>query len=531
MSGTEKSDRRVVPAKRPNKDGSQSASLAMEDPTLGTKVETPETDKGRPTAGAPLVSSSAEDVEGRRLAKGNPLQRPTHRTQGRVRVSPALERIREAARKDRKKRFTALLHHVYDPSALRRAYFGLKRSAAAGVDGVTWKQYGEDLEGNLSDLSSRLRRGAYRAQPVRRQVIPKADGSPRTLGIAALEDKLVQSAVVGVLNAIYEVDFLGFSYGSRPGRSQHDALDALNVALLEGKVSWVLDADIRGFYDAIDHGWLKKFLEHRIGDRRVIRLIQKWLKAGVMVDGEWQSSGEGSPQGASISPLLGNLYLHYVFDLWAHQWRRKHSRGDVRIVRYCDDLVLGFEHRLEAEQFLEALHERLRGFGLELHPEKTRLIEFGFRGAFRQRKHGGRKLSTFNFLGFTHYCGWTRGGGYRVKRKTESKRANTKLKKLQVELMRRRHLPIPDQGKWLASVVGGHCRYYGVPFNIRALQRFRFKAVRCWHRALSRRSQRGHVRWDRMRRLAQRWIPRTRIFHDYPEQRFHRQTRGRSPVR
>lgn len=531
MNRTEKSDRRVVPAKRPNNDESHDGVKAMADPSLGTKAETPETDKGRPTVAASVVSSSAEDVEGRRLAKGNPLQRPTHRTQGRGRVSPSLERIREAARKDRKKRFTALLHHVYDLSTLCRAYFGLKRSAAAGVDGVMWKQYGEDLEGNLADLSSRLRRGAYRAQPVRRQVIPKADGSPRNLGIATLEDKLVQSAVVEVLNAIYEVDFLGFSYGSRPGRSQHDALDALNVALMEGKVNWVLDADIRGFYDAIVHEWLEKFLEHRIGDRRVVRLIQKWLKAGVMVDGEWQSSGEGSPQGASISPLLGNLYLHYAFDLWAHQWRRKHSRGDVRIVRYCDDLVFGFEHRFEAEQFLEALGERLRGFGLELHPEKTRLIEFGFRNAYRQRKQGGRRLSTFNFLGFTHYGGWTRGGGYRVMRTTESKRANAKLKELTVELMRRRHLSIPDQGKWLASVVVGHCRYYGVPFNSRALQRFRFRVVRRWHRALSRRSQRGYVRWNRMRRLAKRWIPRARIFHDYPDQRFHRRTRGRSPVR
>lgn len=324
MNGVEKSDRCIVPAKRPNKGERHADTEAMVDPKWGPKAETPETDKETPTAAAPVESSPAEGVEGRRLAEGNPRQRTMHRTQSRGRVSPALERIRVAARKDGKKRVTALLHHVYAHETLRKAYFGLKRAAAPGVDGVTWKQYGENLEGNLEELSDRLRRGAYRAQPVRRRCIPKADGSPRRLGIATLEDKLVQSAVVEVLNAIYEVDFLGFSYGSRPGRSPHQALDALNVALLEGKVNWVLDADIRGFYDAIDQEWTKKFIEHRIGDRRVVRLIQKWLKAGVRVNGQWQTSEEGSPQGASVSPLLGNLYLHYVLDLCAYSDESDH---------------------------------------------------------------------------------------------------------------------------------------------------------------------------------------------------------------
>ena len=523
---TEKSDRLVVPKKHPNKEVSKLSGITTVDLVWGTKAETPETEKGKPTdlgGGGTL----AEDVEGRGLAKGNSFQRATRHTQGWVSVSHALARIRLLAQKDKNEQFTTLLHHVYALETLREAYLGLKRNAAAGVDGVTWSEYGRNLESNLEDLSSRLRRGAYRAPPVRRHRIKKADGSDRLLGIATLEDKLVQLVMARVLNAIYEVDFLGFSYGFRRGRSQHNALDALNVGLLETKVNWVLDADIRGFFDTIDHECLMRLLEYRIGDYRVLRLIQKWLKAVVMEDGEWSASERGSPQGASISPLLANIFLHYVFDLWAQEWRKKNSDGEVCMVRYCDDLVVGFKHQEHAECFRRAFEKRLRDFGLELHPVKTRLLEFGFRGAFRQKACGGRRLGTFDFLGFTHYCGWTRKGGFRVKRKTARKRVIAKLKALREETMRRRHLPIPDQGKWLSSVVVGHCQYYGVPFNSQAIQRFRFKVVRLWQSALSRRSQKGYVPWKRMQRLAKRWIPRARIVHDYPEQRFNRSTRGR----
>jgi len=320
---------------------------------------------------------AAEGVEGRGLAKGNSPEGNVRRTQGRERTLSALERVRQAARRDRQQRFTALFHHVYAIERLRAAYFALQRDAATGIDGETWRHYGENLEANLQDLSSRLQRRAYRAKPVRRAYIPKADGRPRPLGVPTLEDKIVQRAVVEVLNAIYESDFLGFSYGFRPGRSPHQALDALSVGLLRRKVNWVLDADIRGFFDTLDHGWLVKFLEHRVADRRVVRLIQKWLRAGVLADGRRTQSDLGTVQGGSISPLLANLYLHYVFDLWVQRWRRTQAHGEVIVVRYADDFVVGFEHRQDAGRFLADLRQRLQKFGLELHPDKTRLLEFG----------------------------------------------------------------------------------------------------------------------------------------------------------
>ena len=466
------------------------------------------------------VQTAAEGMEGRGLTKGNPPQQNASRTQSRTNAPSALERIRQAASKDKEMRFTALFHHIYAPAALRTAYLCLKREAAPGVDGETWRHYGEALEDNLQDLSHRLKQGAYRAKPVRRVYIPKADGRLRPLGVTALEDKIVQRAAVEVLNAIYETDFLGFSYGFRPKRSQHNALDALYTGLLTKKVNWVLDLDIRGFFDAISHAWLVKFIEHRIADRRVVRLIQKWLNAGVLEDGKRIRMEEGTPQGGSASPLLANIYLHYVFDLWAQAWRRKQAHGDVIVVRYADDIVVGFQSKADAERFRVELAERFRKFSLDLHPDKTRLLEFGPFAVRERRRRGEGKPETFDFLGFTHICGKKRSNGYyTVFRQTIRKRLQTKLSEVKTELQRRMHAPIQDTGKWLRSVVSGHIRYYGVPMNGSALKTFRFKVGWLWHRALSRRSQNGRVPWDRMRRLIDRWLPPVRVYHPFPLRR------------
>jgi group II intron reverse transcriptase/maturase len=467
-------------------------------------------------AGQPV----AEGTEGSGLAKGNLRQQTAPRTPSRDGALSALERVRQAARRDRKLRFTALLHHVYDITRLRTAYLALKREAAPGVDGETWQHYGEAMEANLQTLAHRLKRGAYRAKPVRRVYISKEDGRQRPLGVPALEDKIVQRATVEVLNAIYEPDFLGFSYGFRPGRSQHNALDALYVGLLTKQVNWVLDVDIRGFFDAIDHGWLVQFVEHRIADRRVVRLIQKWLNAGVLEEGKRTRAEEGTPQGGSASPLLANLYLHYAFDLWVQAWRRTHAAGDVIVVRYADDIVLGFQVKSDAERFWAELAERFRKFHLELHPEKTRLLEFGPYAADDRKRRGDRKPETFNFLGFTHICGKKRSNGrFTVIRQTIRTRLQAKLNAVKAALRRRMHDPIPVVGTWLRSVVGGHIRYYGVPTNQPALHTFRFQVGRLWHRALSRRSQNGRVLWDRMRRLINRWLPPARVCHPYPLRR------------
>jgi group II intron reverse transcriptase/maturase len=471
---------------------------------------------------------AAEAVEGKGLAEGNSPERNAHRTQSRDGAPSALERVRQAAGRDRKQRFTALLHHVYDIDRLRTAYYGLKRDAAAGVDGETWRAYGEHLEAKLQDLAGRLRRGAYRAKPVRRAFIPKADGRKRPLGVPALEDKLVQRAVVEVLNAIYEEDFLGFSYGFRPGRSPHQALDALSAGITTRKVNWVLDADIRSFFDTLFHEWLVRFVEHRIADRRVVRLIQKWLRAGVLEDGKRIVSEVGTVQGGSISPLLANLYLHHVLDLWVHRWRKRQARGDVVVVRFADDFVVGFQHRHEAERFLAELRERFAKFGLELHPEKTRLIPFG-----RFAGKGGPKPPTFNFLGFTHSVGKTRRGRFTILRQTMRQRLRAKLGEVKAELKRRMHLPIPEQGAYLRSVVAGHVRYYGVPLNGWAIGIFRYTVGWLWHRALKRRSQnaRRRLKWDRMKRIIDRWLPPARICHPYPLQRLGVVTQGRSRMR
>jgi RNA-directed DNA polymerase len=464
-------------------------------------------------AGQPV----AEGTEGRGLAKGSLPQQNASRIQSRSDAPSALERVRQAAGKDRKLRFTTLLHHIYNLETLRMAYFRLKKEAAPGVDGETWRHYGEKLEENLQDLSERLKRGAYRAKPVRRVYIPKADGRQRPLGVTALEDKVVQRAAVEMLNAIYETDFLGFSYGFRPRRSQHQALDALYTGLLTRKVNWVLDLDIQAFFDGISHEWLVKFIEHRIADRRVVRLIQKWLNAGVLEDGKRMRVEEGTPQGGSASPLLANVYLHYVFDLWVQAWRQKRAHGDVIVVRYADDIVVGFHSKADAEQFRVELAERMKKFRLELHPEKTRLLEFGPYAIDQRQWRGEGKPETFNFLGFTHICVKKRSNGrFTVLRQTMRKRLQAKLNEVKAELQQRMHEPIPELGKWLQAVVRGHIRYYGVPMNHNALHIFRFQVGRLWHRALSRRSQTGRVLWDRMRRLITRWLPLPFVSHPYP---------------
>ena len=486
MHGSGESYSRVLPTKQPNK-------------------------SGRPLA---------EAVEGRRLTKENMEQPNPSRTPSRENGPSGLDRVRKAAKRDGKVRFTALLHHVTD-DLLRESYHRLKKRAAPGVDGVTWEEYGRDLEAQLSDLHGRIHRGAYRAQPSRRVWIPKTDGRQRPLGIAALEDKIVQHAVGRVLNQIWEEDFLGFSYGFRPGRSQHDALDALYVGIKRKKVNWVLDLDIRAFFDRIDHSWMVKFVEHRIGDRRIVRLIQKWLKAGVLEQGRWFETEAGTPQGAVISPILANLYLHYVLDLWVDQWRRKEARGDVIIVRYADDAVLGFQHRHEAERFLEQLRERLGKFGLELHPEKTRLMAFGRYAAQRRRERGQGKPETFSFLGFTHICGTNhQTGQFEIHRQTIGKRMAAQLKEIAAQLRQRMHESIGKTLTWLQSVVRGYFQYHAIPGNEERLRAFRNDVLRIWLSLLRRRSQRSHWTWERfLERLAVR-IPEVCILHPYPDARF-----------
>ena len=476
------------------------------------------------------AQAAAEVVEERGLAKRNAASKTRPGHSAGVSATSALDRVRHVAQTDKEARFTALLHHV-SLDRLRAAYWALQPKAAPGVDGVTWQDYGQDLEANLQDLHGRVHRGSYRPRPSRRVYIPKADGRQRPLGIASLEDKVLQRAVVEVLNAIYETDFVGFSYGFRPGRSPHRALDALAAAIVRKKVNWVLDADIRGFYDAIDHGWMLRFLEHRIADRRILRLICKWLKAGVIEEGKRSESVEGTPQGASVSPLLANVYLNYAFDLWADQWRRHKAHGDMIIVRFADDDIVGFEHQQDAQRFLADLRGRLATFSLELAPEKTRLIEFGRFAAERRAERGLGRPETFVFLGFTHICGKTRAGRFTLTRITDSKRLRAKLHAVKRELRRRMHLPIPEQGRWLASVVRGHLAYFAVPGNIKAVDAFCDQATRHWFKALRPRSQRASLNWPRMHRLAQRWLPPPRILHPWPDERFDVWTQGKSPVR
>ena len=486
MYGPEKSDRAVVPMNQPNK-GEQ---------------------------------SSAEVGEGRARTKENIVPSNTSPTQSGERVSQGLSGVRKAAQERRQERFTALLHHA-SVGLLRDSFYALKRQAAPGVDGMTWKEYETGLEDRIVDLHSRVHRGAFQAQPSRRVYIPKADGRQRPLGIAALEDKIVQQAVVTILNQIYEVDFKGFSYGFRPGRNPHQALDALAVGIQRKRVNWVLDADIRGFFDNLSHEWAVKFVEHRVADPRMLRLIQKWLKAGVSEDGRWSESKVGTPQGAVVSPLLANVYLHYAFDLWVEAWRKKVAKGDVIVVRYADDLVVGFENRAEAERFLKEFRERLAKFGLELHAEKTRLIEFGQYAERNRKRCGEAKPETFTFLGFTHYCGKRRSDGtFIVWRKTAKKRMVAKLRAIKAELVRRKHGPSAQVGEWLKKVVHGYYQYHAVPGNLSQLNIFRHRVRRLWRAVLVRRSQRAEMNWQRLSRLLERWIPPPRVLHPYPQVRF-----------
>src|SRR5215831_11958234 len=482
----EKSDCAVVPVNQPNKGGQPPAEVG----------------------------------EGRAQTEGNIVRSDMPPTQSGTRMSQGLNGVRRAASGRKQERFTALLPHL-SVALLRDSFYALKRQASPGIDGVRWQEYETGLEDRLTDLHSRVHRGAYRAQPSRRVYIPKADGRQRPLGVAALEDKIVQQAVVTVLNQIYETDFKGFSYGFRPGRGPHQALDALTVGIQRKRVNWVLDADIRGFFDNMSHEWTMKFIEHRVADRRILRLIQKWLKAGVSEDGQWSETKVGTPQGAVVSPLLANVYLHYVFDLWVGAWRKKIAKGEVIVVRYADDLVVGFQNRADAERFLLEFRDRLARFGLELHPDKTRLIEFG-RFAVRNRKRRGEgKPETFTFLGFTHFCGnLTSSGAFNVWRITAKKRMAAKLKAIKAELQTRKHHRTSEVGTWLRRVVQGYYQYHAVPGNTGQLRVFRRRVCRLWRSVLVCRSQRAQVGWDRLNPLLNRWIPQPRVLHPYPDKRF-----------
>lgn len=489
MNADGKSDERVVPKNPANNDG-QAGPLA-------------------------------ESAEGRRPTRRNTEQSnlPCTQRQNRRRSS-GLDGVRDAARKDRELTFTSLLHHV-SVDLLRDSFYRLKRKAAVGVDEVSWQDYERDLESNLVDLHGRIHRGAFRAKPSRRVYIDKIDGTKRPLGIPSLEDKIAQHAIRHVMQHIYEEDFLGFSYGFRPRRSPQQALDAVSVGITEQRVNWIIDADIKGFFDEIDRDWLMKFIEHRIGDKRLLRLIQRWLNAGIIEETDWSDSGKGTPQGAILSPMLANLFLHYVLDLWFHQWRRRHCRGKCIIIRYADDFILGFENESEARACLAALSERMAKFGLQLHPTKTRLIEFGRKSAERNRRNG-RKNETFDFLGMTHLWGPTRNGRLTLQRRTMAKRLRRTLAAIGEALRRRRHESVGETGRWLASVVRGWQQYHGVPMNYRRLQQFQEGIFHLWLQQLRRRSQRGKARWTfvRMRRLVDRHLPKPRITQPWPQDRF-----------
>jgi RNA-directed DNA polymerase len=483
-------------------------------------AEKPANKADKPAAEQSAVgASAAEPVEPRAGTKENAEQPSTCRTQSRESVSQGLQRIRQAAKTRKKERFTALFHHL-SIELLEDVFFELKENAAAGVDGLTWEEYEANIDRNIVDLHHRLQRGAYRALPSRRVYIPKPDGRQRPLAVAALEDKIVQRAAAAVLNAIYEEDFLGFSYGFRPGRGAHEAMDALIVGIERKKVSFILDADIRSFFDTVDQEWLIRFVEHRIGDTRMIRLIQKWLKAGVMEDGVVTVSEVGTAQGAVISPLLANIYLHYVLDLYAERWRRREATGDMIIVRYADDFIIGFQHESDARRFLDAMRERLAQFKLSLHPEKTRLIEFGRFAAQNRKRRGLGKPETFNFLGFIFICGKSRKGSFLIKRKTRPDRMRAKLKAVAEELRRRMHRPVTGVGRWLGHVVKGYFNYHAVPTNFRALRVFRDEVTRRWWQRLCRRSDKGDIAWEQMKQLADAWLPKPHILHRWPNVRF-----------
>jgi group II intron reverse transcriptase/maturase len=480
-----------------------------------------ESDAGMvPEKSAKTRVTPVEPMEGRAAAEGKLAERNAYRTLSREDALTHLARVGERAGKEKGEKLTNLLCHVRVP-LLKEAYERLKKRAAPGVDGETWSSYGVDLDARLLDLEERVHRGNYHPQPVRRVLIAKGDGRTRPLGIPAVEDKILQQAVRMILEPIYESEFLGLSYGFRPGRSPHAALDALYVALLR-KVNWVLDADIRSFFDTIDHGWMQKFVEHRIGDKRLVRLLMKWLHAGVMVEGQLQEVQEGTPQGGIISPLLSNIYLHYVLDLWVRQWRHRHARGQVYVVRYADDFVMGFQHEDDARAMREALSSRLAQFGLELHADKTRVLRFGRFAHQHCDKEGRRQPETFDFLGFTHISAKAPDGSFRLVRRTSRKKRNAKLGALREQMRRRKHEPVPVQHRWLLSVLRGHGAYYGVPGNARALSSFAYQVRQAWHRQLQRRSQRARWTAEKRRRFDASFpLPTPHINHPRPANRFH----------
>jgi RNA-directed DNA polymerase len=435
------------------------------------------------------------------------------RTQGRAYLPDHLVRVNDAAKRSRQTRFTALLHHV-DVEALERAFRRLRGKAAPGVDGMTVETYEGRLVDNLRELCDRVHGGRYKPLPVRRTYIPKADGGKRPLGILVLEDKIVQGAVAEVLSAIYEADFLDCSYGFRLGRSAHQALRTIHDAMISERVSWVFEADIRKFYDSIDHEWLMRMIEHRIADPRILRLIRQWIEVGVLENGVYAETVEGTPQGAGISPLLANIFLHYALDLWVLQWTRRVATGPMRLVRYADDFLLTFERRVDADRMATALAERLAKFGLRLHEDKTRLIEFGRFAATNRRRRSEGRPETFDFLGFTHYCGKTLDGRFMVHRKTQRGRLARKLKELRQELKRRMHTPLREQHRWLARALRGHYAYYGVTGNSYGLRRFLTQAVRAWHGAIWRRGQKRRMSWDRFNALLRaNPLPPPRLVH------------------
>ena len=462
----------------------------------------------------------AEPVERRVSTKGNSPARPEEGAQYPSGSEEKLARIRALAREDRQLKFENLAHHISEP-LLHKAYQRLKKKAAAGVDGETWESYGKELDENIANLHKVVQDGRYKAKAVLRQWIEKPDGAKRPLGITCIEDKILQQAMVWVLESIYEADFLGFSYGFRPKRSQHNALDALYVAITQRKVNYVLDADIQGFFDQIDQQQLMRFIEHRISDRRILKLIEQTLQAGVMDEGQWNRSETGIPQGGVLSPLLANIYLHYAFDQWANQWRKRYARGEVYIVRYADDIITCFQYETDGQAFKRALEQRLAKFKLKLHPRKTKLIEFGrfAIGTYRQKNLG--KPETFDFLGFTHICGRRRKDGkFTLRRQTIAKRQRAKLNEIRQWLKRNRHKPIKDQGEKLRSVILGAMNYYGVPGNLKAIDAFRTEICKSWLRALRRRSQKaGKLTWEKMQILVRIWIPSSRTTHPYPNQR------------
>jgi RNA-directed DNA polymerase len=463
--------------------------------------------------------SAAELVEPRAGAKGNTRQQSMRRAQDRGSMSQALERVRQAAKRGRKEKFTALAHHL-TPAMLRTAFLALKRDAAPGVDGLTWRAFEADLDPRIEGLHAKVQGGGYRAQPSRQRLIPKADGGQRPLAIAALEDKIVQRATASVLEAIYEEEFLGFSYGFRPGRGAHDALDALIVGIETTKVNFILDADIRSFFNEVSQEWLVRFVEHRIGDKRILRLIGKWLRAGILEDGVVVVSDKGTGQGSVISPLLANIYLHYVFDLWANRWRQREAKGTMIMVRYADDIVVGFERESDALRFEDAMRERLGEFALTLHPDKTRLIEFGRHAADNRERQGLGKPETFTFLGFTLICGKTRAGRFLVLRKSRRDRMRARLKVVKEKLRQNMHRSIPEQGKWLAQILIGYYAYHAVPMNLRSLQAFRDHVQNLWRRTLRRRGQRDKTTWSRIKQVVDHWLPKPKILHPWPSKRF-----------